>query len=753
MNVIEKVEKIEEKNLLTSQKNKGEYVDIDVETIKKFDNFIKNCWRCKKKEDKELLWKAFHFANKAFKGIKKTPDEYYIDHSISVAQIVMYDIGLGVKSGIAALLHDIIDETDIQIDNIRNVFGDKVASILSGLTKIRKVIDNQNIVQAEAFRKILLTLSDDIRVIFIKIADRLHHIRTIESYSKKKQLKTVTEAMHVYVPLAHRLGLYNIKTELEDLTLKYTHPVVYDEISGKIALTEKSRIQFITKFSFPITKTLSLQNFEFEIDGRTKSIYSIWKKMQKKNVSFEEVYDLFAIRIVFNPSSPENEKDECWKIYSSITEIYEKANPGRIRDWITKPKQNGYEALHLTVLSPQNRWVEIQIRSKRMDDIAEKGFASHWKYKGIKDKKSELDIWINEIKDKLQNSNGGNFDFFDSFNINLFSSEILVFTPKGKIITLAKDATVLDFAFEIHSDLALTCIGAKIGHTVVPINYKLNSGDIVEVLTSKKQRPVKKWFSYVITSKAKKALNKVFYEEKQFHIREGKKIFKYIIAKNKILVDTKIFKKVLKHYNVTTKKDFYFKVGNGLIEKNDLLSKLKEKSSNKLVKYWKLQFSENDLLKTFEDKNAKIKISELQKKSIIEISSCCNPMPGDEVIGYKSDIGKVIIHKSNCSKIDSLVNKSSKKIVKLNWTSKEVVSKLYRFEITGEDVVGIANKITSIIAIELDINIKSLHFDTLNNKFYGLVDVYIAKSEVLEKLKIKLATINGIEVVKLIKNF
>jgi len=750
MEVLEKTDKIKQKNIEVNQNKKIKNTDLEKESIKKFNEFIKNCWRCKTDEDKKLLWKAFYFANNAYKGIKKTPNEYYIDHSISVAKIVMYDIGLGIKSTIAALLHDIIDETDIQIDNIRNIFGDKIASILSGLTKIRKVIDNQSVVQAEAFRKILLTLSDDIRVIFIKIADRLHHIRTIENYSDKKQIKIVTEAINVYVPLAHRLGLYNIKTELEDLTLKYTQPDVYNNILNKIALTEKKRIQFITKFSFPITKALSLQNFEFEIDGRTKSVFSIWKKMQKKDVCFEEVYDLFAIRIVFKPSLPENEKKECWKIYDTVTGIYDKAYPGRIRDWVNKPKANGYEALHLTVMSKQNRWVEVQIRSKKMDEIAEKGYASHWKYKGIKDKSSELDIWINQIKEKLKNSNGGNFDFFDSFNINVFSSEILVFTPKGKIITLPKDATVLDFAFEIHSDLAYRCIGAKIGHTVVPINYKLNSGDIIEILTLKKQKPLKKWLSFVVSSKAKNSLNKIFYNEKQDNIKTGKKIFKHLIAKNKILINSKILKDILKHYKLNSKKELYLKIGNGLIEKKSFIKKLKEKSYNKLIKYWKLQFSEKELLNTFKTKNANI--SELEKKSLIEIASCCKPIPGDEVVGLKSATGKLIIHKANCLKVDTLIVKSLDKPIKVNWKSQELVSKLHSIEVTGKDIMGIANKITSIIVTELNINIKSLHFDTLNNKFYGTIEIYAINTEVVENLNSKLLLINGIESVKQIKN-
>jgi len=751
MEVLEKIKKNEKKAPITLIE-KANIKNIDIGLKNKFEQFIKSCRQCQNEEDKELLWKAFDFANKTYKGLKKNLDEYYIDHSISVAKIVMYDIGLGIKSVIAAILHDIIDETDIQIENIRNIFGNKIASILLGLSKIRKIVDNQSIVKAESFRKILLTLTDDIRVIFIKIADRLHHIRTIDNYSKRKQIKTITEAINVYVPLAHRLGLYNIKTELEDLTLKYTNPEIYESISNKIALTEKKRIQFITKFSFPITKALSMQKIEFDIDGRTKSVFSIWEKMQKKDVSFEEVYDLFAIRIVFKHSTKENEKNECWKIYETVTEIYDKAYPGRIRDWVNKPKANGYEALHLTVMSKQNRWVEVQIRSKRMDDIAEKGYASHWKYKGVNDKTSELDIWINEIRDKLKGGNVGNSDFFDSFNINLFSSEILVFTPKGKIITLVKNATVLDFAFEINKDLAYSCIGAKIGHTVVPINYKLNSGDIVEILTSKKQKPVKKWLSYVVSLKAENVLNEIFYYEKKQQIKRGKQIFKSLIVKNRILIDSKILKKIIKQYKLTSKKDFYFKISNGLIEKKSLVSKLKEKSTNKLVKYWKVQFSNADLLAAFKNKNPDVNVGELKEKSIVEFGVCCKPSPGDNIVGFTSERENFEIHKSNCRKIDELTKNTNNKPIKVNWITQEIVSKLHRIEVTGKDIVGIANKITSIIAVELDVNIKTLHFDTLNNKFYGLIEIYVINNEIIDDLNSKLLLINGIDSVKQIKD-
>ena len=398
---------------LADYQEKKPYEQELEEIITRFDHFLKNCARCQLPQNRDLMWKAFHFANKAFERIRKTPNEYYIEHSFEVAKIVTNEIGLGVKSAVSALLHDVVDETEMQAENIEQNFGSKIASILNGLSKIREVLDSQDVVQAEAFRKILLTLSDDIRVIFIKIADRLHHMRTIQDYPKHKQIKTVTESLYVYAPLAHRLGLYNIKTELEDLCLKYKHPEIYYEIENKISGSEKERTQFITNFALPIIKELNNHNIEYDIDGRTKSPYSIWSKMNKKHVSFDEVYDLFAIRIVYEPSSPEKEIEECWKIYSIIARLYP-PKKDRIRDWISTPKPNGYEALHLTVLGPRNRWVEVQIRSKRMNDQAEIGFAAHWKYKGITDKKNELDLWIKEIKEKLNNRQESDLDFFDT---------------------------------------------------------------------------------------------------------------------------------------------------------------------------------------------------------------------------------------------------------------------------------------------------------------------------------------------------
>ncbi len=717
-----------------------------------FENFIKDCRRCKGEEDQKLLWKAFEIANQAFEGIKKNSKEFYIEHSVAVAKIVTNEIGLGVKSAIAALLHDIVDETDFQLDDIEQNFGPKTTSILRGLTKVREVLDSQSVVQAEAFRKILLTLSDDIRVIFIKIADRLHHMRTLGSYSEKRKLKTVTESLYVYVPLAHRLGLYNIKTELEDLSLKFKHPEIYLDIDSKITGSEKERTQFITNFSLPIISALDKEEIEFDIDGRTKSIYSIWNKMQKKHVSFDEVYDLFAIRIVFTPSSPEKELEECWKIYSMIAQMYH-PKADRIRDWITTPKSNGYEALHVTVLGPKKRWVEVQIRSKRMNDMAEIGFAAHWKYKGVEDKESELDIWIKEIKEKLGDADNQTQDFFDSFNLNIFSSEILVFTPQGEIVTLPKDATVLDFAFEIHTDLAFNCIGAKIGRNVVPINHVLGSGDIVEILSSDSQKPNEQWLHFVKTSKARKGLNRIFHQEKIKQINEGRKLFKYLVAKNNILVDGKVIKKLLKHFHLASKKDLYLQVGNEELSKNELVTVLKEKATDRLIRYWKLQFTDADILENIRKLNPTLKVDEMKLHSFVEIAKCCRPLPGDEITGCQLPDGRISLHRSDCEIIKVESHLGNGKIIQAQWTPKELLSQLYRIELSGFDRPGIANQVTTLISTELNVNIKSLHFDTHSDLFYGMLDIYIANEDVLKDLVERLEKLKGITNVKTVKDF
>ncbi len=499
---------------------------FNIELLKEdFYNFVSTCNKCQSKEAQKTVKKAFRIAEQAFFGIKKNSDEYYIEHSVAVAKVVAQEIGLGVKSIVAAMLHDVLDETDLQLDEIRKHFGHKTANILSALNKIREVIDRQGVIQAEAFREVLLTLSDDIRVIFIKIADRLHHLRSLHLYTARVRERTVNEAMLVYVPLAHRLGLYNIKTELEDLSFKYKNPKIYNDISSKIIVSKNDRKKLIADFAFPIREALDSLGFKFEMSGRTKSVYSIWQKMQRKKISFDEIYDLFAMRIVFTPTSSEKEHEECWKIFKIIENMNDRLiKEDRIRDWLTRPKKNGYSALHLTVLYMQAYWIEIQIRTERMNDIAENGFASHWKYKGITDKESDLDLWIKEIKEKLKSDNDSSQAFFDTFHLNDFSTEILVFSSKGKVISLPKNATVLDFAFKINPDAALHCIGAKKIRRLVSRNHRLRSGDIIEILSSKNQKPQQEWLKFLVTDEAKSILKKHWLQERVINNEKGKKI-------------------------------------------------------------------------------------------------------------------------------------------------------------------------------------------------------------------------------------
>jgi GTP diphosphokinase / guanosine-3',5'-bis(diphosphate) 3'-diphosphatase len=738
------------KNIESITKNGNGLQSAEIRQL--FESFLKSCYKCKEPEDQKLLWRAFDLANAAFEGIKKNSKEYYIEHSIAVAKIVTQEIGLGVKSAISALLHDVIDETDLQIDDIEYSFGPKTTAILKGLAKIREVLDSQNVVQAEAFRKILLTLSDDIRVIFIKIADRLHHMRTLDAYTHKKQVKTVTESLFVYVPLALKLGLYNIKTELEDLSLKFKHPEIYGEIDAKISIGEKERTQYVTNFSLPLIKELDKSGIEFDISGRTKSIFSIWSKMQHKNVGFDEVYDLFAVRIVFKPSSPEKEIEECWRIYSMVAQKYS-PKPDRIRDWITSPKSNGYEALHCTVLGPKNRWVEVQIRSERMNDIAEIGFAAHWKYKGISDKQHELDIWMKEIKQKLGGSNQSTLDFFDSFNLNLFTSEVLVFTPAGEIVTMPKGVTVLDFAFEIHTNIAYQCIGAKIGRNVVSINHVLRSGDIVEILTSTSQKPTQKWYQFVSTEKARKGLNKLFKSEQEDKVNSGRRIFKSIIHDNNILVDNKVVKEILKQYGFEQKRELYFKLGSNYIDKDDLLTVLKSKATDRLLKYWKVQFADSDISTKAGINVSSEDVDEIKLRNFVVLASCCNPKPGDHIIGCQNDEGKISLHRTDCLVLKNPIGNLCRKTLKAHWTPKEMHSQLCRFELIGKDRTGMANKVTSLISAELNINIKSLHFDTRNDVFYGMIDLYVTSESVANELLEKLEKLNGITTVKKVQGF
>src|ERR1035437_771990 len=606
----------------------------------------------------ELITKAFNFAKAAHKGIKRRSGEPYIMHPLAVARVVVREIGLGSTSICSALLHDVVEDTDFTVEDIGNLFGPKIAQIVDGLTKISGgVFAEKASKQAENFRKLLITMSEDIRVILIKIADRLHNMRTLGSMPLAKQYKIAGETQYIYAPLANRLGLFRIKTELENLSFKFEHPDTFKEIEDKLAVDEESRNRFYKEFSEPIDKKLTEMGYEFTLRARIKSVYSIWYKMTTRNIPFEEVYDILAERIVFKPREGMNEKDQCWMLYSAITALY-KPHPERIRDWVSTPKANGYEALHVTVMGQGGRWVEVQIRSQRMNDIAEKGLAAHWKYKSGEADESELDKWLKTIKELLEHPEPNAIDFMDTFKLNLFASEIFVFTPKGEIKTIAQGSTALDFAYSVHSDLGNHCIGAKVNHKLVPLSYKLNSGDQIEILTAKKQVPQIEWLDYVTTAKAKTRLRNLFKKEEKVFVLEGQKRVDSALAIANIVPDNENIIRLLNHFNLTQRNELYLQAGKGLLNLDEI-SKIvfKPKSQNVFVKYLKRPFGgSSDNAKPIAptvpdvkiDRKKSIKLTEENAGKTYSLAECCRPIPGDDVLGYVNEAEMVIVHKRQC---------------------------------------------------------------------------------------------------------
>ncbi|MCX6258020.1 MAG: RelA/SpoT family protein, partial [Bacteroidia bacterium] len=555
---------------------------------KLFENLLSGCPRCLSPEDQKLITKAFEFAFEAHKGIRRKSGELYIIHPIEVARIAASEIGLGTTAVISALLHDVVEDTDYSLEDIENLFGKKIATIVDGLTKLSGVFEQDTSIQAENFKKLLLTLSDDVRVILIKLADRLHNMRTLDSLAADKQLKMSGETLFIFAPLAHRLGLYAIKTELEDLSFKYGNPKMYAEISEKIKDTRKSSNEQIESFIKPIRESLIAHNFNFQICGRHKSIYSVWNKMQQKNIAFEEIYDLFAIRIVFDPKPDIPEKNQCWDIYTLVTEIYH-PKPDRIRDWLSIPKANGYEALHLTVMGPEGRWTEVQIRSVRMNEIAERGYAAHWEYKGNYSQEGGLEGWLKRIRELLQNPDSNALEFLDDFRMNLYASEIIVFTPKGLMKILPKSATVLDFAYDIHSGIGKKSIGAKVNHQLADIYYQLKSGDQVEILTSEKQKPHAEWLDHVVTAKAKASIKDSLKTERKELIKKGMEILDQKVKELNLRIDSRIFKKIMDYHRMVNKDDLYYRIAREIIVLDNLDKIIRKKSRNKFIRYWKLQ--------------------------------------------------------------------------------------------------------------------------------------------------------------------
>ncbi|MFC3197527.1 RelA/SpoT family protein [Parapedobacter deserti] len=720
-------------------------IDLEAESKeirKRYRALLRVCKPTLQRGDKQMIRKAFDMALESHKEMRRKSGEPYIYHPVAVAQIAAEEIGLGTTSIVCALLHDVVEDTDITLDDIEREFGKKVARIIDGLTKISGIFDPNSSMQAENFRKMLLTLADDVRVILIKLADRLHNMRTMDFMPRDKQLKIASETSYLYAPLAHRLGLYAIKSELEDLSMKYTDPDTYKFIARKLNEKKAERERFIHNFVEPIKEILHEQGIDAKVFGRPKSIYSIWNKMRKKSIPFEEVYDLFAIRIIID-TAQETEKADSWKAYSIVTDLY-RPNPDRLRDWISSPKANGYESLHTTVMGPKGQWVEVQIRTVRMNEIAEKGFAAHWKYKES-NSDSGLDQWIQKVREILSNPEPNALDFIDDFKMNLFSDEIFIFTPKGALIQLPNGATALDFAFEIHSDLGASCIGAKVNHKLVPLSHKLQNGDQVEIITSSKQTPKDDWLGFVVTAKAKSKIKSALKEEKRRVAEDGKEILERKLKSLKITYNTENINKLTMFFKYPSSQDLFYNVAKGAIDIKSLKEfALREKSSDHQNGQ---QF--NSHISGLVDKINKkdyetLLIGDDLQKIDYTLSPCCNPIPGDDVFGFITVNEGIKIHRTNCPNAAKLMASYGYRIVKAKWTSQKELAFLTGLHIVGIDDVGLVNKLTKVISHDFKVNIRSITISSNDGIFEGSIMIFVNDTAHLENLIKHLKQIKGI---------
>ncbi|MDR2854396.1 MAG: RelA/SpoT family protein [Prevotellaceae bacterium] len=714
-----------------------------------FESLLEDYGNSNHRQKFEIIKKAFNFANNAHKGVRRLSGEPYILHPIAVAKIVVNEIGLGSTSICAALLHDVVEDTDYTVEDLEDVFGKKIAQIVDGLTKISGgVFGTRDSAQAENFRRLLLTMSEDIRVVLIKIADRLHNMRTLSSMLPAKQYKIAGETMYIYAPLALRLGLFRIKTELENLSFKYEHPEVYQQLAERLKSTQIERNVFYEKFQEPISTKLAQMGYEFTMKGRVKTPYSIWRKMQNHNVPLDEVYDILALRIIFKPKENMSEKDQCWMLYSAITQIY-KPHPERIRDWVSMPKANGYEALHVTVMAPGGKWVEVQIRSERMHDIAERGLAAHWKYKTGVDEESELDKWLKTIKELLENHEPSAIDFIDTFKLDLFASEIFVFTPKGEIKTIAQGATALDFAFSIHSDLGEHCIGAKVNHKLVPLSYKLQSGDQVEILTSRKQTPQLEWLNFITTARAKQKLQTFFRKEEKIFVVNGQKKLEERLNLLNVSNENSNIVKILNYYHLTQREELFLEIGKDAINLDELGRVIfKPQNKNIFTKYLKNPFANttNSKDKTQETKqitiNEPFKISMKETLMLTEenagklynLAPCCHPIPGDEVLGYVDEESGVTVHKRACPVADKLKSNFGNRIVSAEWAMHKLNSYLEQIEIKGIDRKGVMLEVMNVISENYGFNMGKVNFETFDGIFVGQVFVYVHDTNEINEL-------------------
>ena len=704
-----------------------------------------------KNETREIR-KAFDVALQAHKSMRRKSGEPYILHPIAVARICSDEIGLGPVSVVCALLHDTVEDTELTLQNIESLFNPTVRNIIDGLTKLSGVFDLTTSAQAENFRKMLLTIPEDIRVILIKLADRLHNMRTLDSMREDKKIKIASETSFLYAPIAHRLGLNNIKIELEDLAFKHTNSTSYKEIEEKLEKTKPVRDRFIQKFCSPIKKSLDGQGFKYTIKARTKAINSINRKIKEKGVDFEEIFDVFAIRIIIE-SSIEQEKAECWKAYSLVTDHYI-PNPERLRDWISHPKQNGYESLHTTVMSPTGKWVEVQIRSKRMDEIAEKGLAAHWKYKENNHANSRFDQWIGQVRDLIENKSSDALDFINEFKSNLYSEEIFVFSPKGELHTLPQKATPLDFAFLIHTEVGARCMGAKVNSKLVPLSYNLKSGDQVEILTSKNQKPKEGWLDFIVTSKARNKIRQSLKEDKKVVAEDGKEILARKLSNLKVEFDENNLKELLKLYDISEHTEMYFQIAKGKLD----LKKIK----GIIVKGGRLKFG--SITKTIKDSFEALisKVSKSSEEILIgegadpkldfKLSPCCNPLPGDKVFGFVTINDGIKIHRTNCPNAKQLRANYSYRIIPARWKSEKLEYFVAGIKFTGIDDVGLLNELTTIISQEENVNMKSLNFNSDDGIFEGEIMLYVYDKNHLDNLIEKLQDIESILTVERTEN-
>ncbi|MFT4575436.1 MAG: guanosine-3',5'-bis(diphosphate) 3'-pyrophosphohydrolase [Polaribacter sp.] len=721
------------------------------EIAKRYKDLLKGTYQALSTTDKKLIRSAFDIAVEAHSNQRRKTGEPYIYHPIAVAKIVAYEIGLGATSIAAALLHDVVEDTVYTIEDIERIFGESIARIVSGLTKISRLNKSQDAsIQAENFRKMLLTLNDDVRVILIKIADRLHNMQTMDSMPEYKQVKIASETLYIYAPLAHRLGLYNIKTELEDLGLKYTEPEVYTDILSKITQSKEEQQKYIDSFAATLNEGLKKEDFEYDLKGRSKSIFSIRRKMRKQNVSFEEVYDKFAIRIIFKPVS-KDEKFDAWKIYSIVTDYF-KPNPSRLRDWISQPKSTGYEALHITVIGPEGKWVEVQIRSERMDEIAEKGYAAHFKYKQGKVKESGLEAWLNKLKETLENQSVNAVDFVEDFKLNLYSKEIFVFTPKGDLKSLPKGASALDFAFSVHTDVGLKCRGAKVNGKLVPLSHELKSGDHVEVQTSSVNKPNVRWLDFVMTARARTKIKTALKEEEKKISEEGKAVLIRKLRHLKITMNDRVVNEMAAYFSLKTSFDLFYRIGNGAIDNTQLKAFVSQKN-NAFISFFKSRLKRSPSKELIDKEEVTSKFDALvfgkeEQKLEYTLSKCCNPISGEKVFGFLTINDGIKVHKMNCPNAISLQSNYAYRILKSKWidTTKQEFKAILK--VSGIDEKGIVNNLTRIISNTMDVYIHNINISGDEGVFEGKLSVSVKNKAQLTKLIISIKKVEGVKKVE-----